>query len=69
MWLQRDSDWGGPAVTVELFTDCVQLCTYDTACQFVQFDYRAQEGNCRLKVQSGMVDRCVFGPQLLTVHV
>jgi len=55
-------------VTVEMFTDCVQLCTYDTACQFVQFDYRAQEGNCRLKVQSGTADRCVFDPQVLTVH-
>lgn len=51
-YLQLASDWGNPPVTVETFADCVELCTYDSACQFVQFDYNKQEDNCRLKVQN-----------------
>jgi hypothetical protein len=48
--VQDPADWGFPPVTVETFTDCTNLCTFDEACQFVQFDYQSTENNCRLKV-------------------
>ena len=44
------SDWGSNPITVETFTDCVNLCTYDESCEFLQFDYSKEEQNCRLKV-------------------
>lgn len=58
--LQSDIYWGVPAITQETFADCANLCTYDEACQMLQFDYLAQERNCRLKVQpSNGLNRCV----------
>jgi hypothetical protein len=48
--MQAEADWGSRPITVETFTDCVNLCTFDEACEFLQFNYAAEEGNCRLKV-------------------
>jgi hypothetical protein len=48
--LQSEDDWGTPALTTQTFEACVAQCTQDQACQFVQYDYTKQQGNCRLKV-------------------
>jgi hypothetical protein len=57
---QSEAYWGVPAITQETFADCANLCTYDEACQMMQFDYLAVEKNCRLKVQPSMgTNRCV----------
>lgn len=52
--MQAEADWGSRPITVETFTDCVNLCTFDEACEFLQFNYAAEEGNCRLKVAPTM---------------
>lgn len=51
MPVQSEGIWGSGPITQETFSDCANLCTFDEACQFMQFDYQSTENNCRLKVQ------------------
>lgn len=55
--MQQPPDWGVSPVTVDSFDLCVQMCQYDTSCQFLQYDYTKSQDNCQLKVQVSVTGR------------